>query len=252
MPRIELNNASVTFRVRVGGQVSLKEYVIQHWIRRVPPETLEVRALDRISLEIHEGQRVGIIGSNGAGKSTLLKTLAGVYPPTAGQRMVEGRIGSLFEMSLGFEPHATGWENIAYRGYLQEETPRSIKSKQTAVAEFSELGTFLDVPIRFYSSGMMVRLAFSIATAIEPEILLIDEILSAGDMAFQDKARRRMKEMIDRSPIVVAVSHDLDSLTRLCNEIIWLDQGRIRERGPAREIIEAYRRSAMRPATQAA
>src|SRR5207248_8000678 len=137
---------------------------------------LEVRALHDVTLRAAQGDRVGIIGHNGAGKSTLLKVLAGIYPPTAGRRVVEGRISSLFDINLGFEAEATGWENIAYRSYLQGETPRTVRRKRDAIADFSELGNFLKMPVRYYSAGMMVRLAFSIATAIDPEILLIDEV----------------------------------------------------------------------------
>src|SRR5262249_49566117 len=150
-----------------------------------------------------EGERVGVLGHNGAGKSTLLKLLAGVYPPTRGRRVVEGQISSLFDIALGFEIEATGWDNIRYRGYLQGETPDSIGEKMQPIADFSELGEFLNVPVRYYSAGMMVRLAFSIATAIDPEVLLVDEVLGAGDLAFQAKARQRMKEMIERARLLV-------------------------------------------------
>ena len=138
-----------------------------------------VPALHDVSFVLRPGDRLGIIGRNGAGKSTLLKLLAGIYPPTSGRRHVEGRISSLFEIALGFEMEASGWENIMYRGYLQGETPRHIRAKIQPIAEFSELGEFLNMPVRYYSAGMMVRLAFSIATAIEPEILIVDEVLSA-------------------------------------------------------------------------
>jgi ABC-type polysaccharide/polyol phosphate transport system ATPase subunit len=139
---------------------------------------------------------------------------------------------------------ASGWENIAYRGYLQGETPQSIGDKMQAIADFSELGDFLDMPVRCYSSGMMVRLAFSIATAIEPEILLIDEVLGAGDLSFQAKALERIRQLLARSRIVVAVSHDLRSLMQLCDRMIWMDHGRIRMTGPSPEVVAAYEASA--------
>jgi ABC-type polysaccharide/polyol phosphate transport system ATPase subunit len=143
-------------------------------------------------------------------------------------------------MSLGFEMEASGRQNIIYRGYLQGETPTSIRAKMDEIAEFSELGRFLDIPVRYYSAGMLVRLAFSIATTIEPEILLIDEVLGAGDLAFQDKARDRMREMMSRAEIMVVVSHDLRTLARLCDLGVWLDRGRVRMTGPITEVIEAY------------
>jgi ABC-type polysaccharide/polyol phosphate transport system ATPase subunit len=200
----------------------------------------EVLALNRISFTAGAGDRIGIIGHNGAGKSTLLKMLAGVYPPTSGERRVSGQISSLFDIALGFETEATGWENIRYRGYLQGETPRTIRGKLDDIAQFSELGTFLDMPVRHYSAGMIVRLAFAIATAIEPEVLLIDEVLAVGDLAFQEKARRRMQEMMKRAEVIVTVSHDLHSIMNLCDRVLWIDHGAIRQDGPAKETVNAY------------
>jgi lipopolysaccharide transport system ATP-binding protein len=141
---------------------------------------------------------------------------------------------------LGFEPDATGWENICYRGYLQGETPRTIRAKMQPIAEFSELGHFLDMPVRHYSAGMKIRLAFAIATAIEPEILLVDEVLSVGDRAFQEKAGQRMREMIAQARLIVLVSHDLKALARLCDRLVWLDHGCVRQVGPPEEVVDAY------------
>ena len=196
--------------------------------------------MEGINLAVDEGDRLGIIGHNGAGKSTLLRLLAGVYPPTAGRRQVTGHICSLFDISLGFEQDASGWDNILYRGYLQGETPRTIRSKVQPIADFSELGEFLDMPVRYYSSGMKVRLAFSIATAIEPEILIIDEVLSAGDMAFQVKARERMLALMSSARAVIVVSHDLSALKLMCDNVLWLDHGKMHMLGPAESVIEAY------------
>src|SRR5213592_2521038 len=189
MARIDLDDVSLYFRVRQKRRVTFKEFLIHRYFRNSVNPYIEVRALDHIDLHFAEGDRVGIIGHNGAGKSTLLKLLAGIYPPTSGTRVVEGRMCSLFDITLGFEMDSSGWENIAYRGYLLGETPRTIEAKKNDIAEFSELGEFLNMPVRYYSAGMLVRLAFSISTAIEPEILLVDEVLGAGDMAFQAKAR---------------------------------------------------------------
>jgi ABC-type polysaccharide/polyol phosphate transport system ATPase subunit len=252
MAFIELENVGLTFRVRQQGRFSLKEFLVGNRQRTKRPSTLRVRALEGVDVRIREGERVGIIGHNGAGKSTLLKVLAGIYAPSEGQRIVEGNISSLFDLSLGFEPHATGRENIVYRGYLQGETPRTLRDKLDPIAEFSELGEHLDMPVRYYSSGMLVRLAFSIATAIDPEILIVDEVLSAGDLAFQGKAKERMREMITKAKLVVLVSHDLISLTELCDWLIWLDHGRIRATGPCDEIIAQYTEKASRPAALAA
>jgi ABC-type polysaccharide/polyol phosphate transport system ATPase subunit len=195
---------------------------------------------------------LGIIGHNGAGKSTLLRVLAGVYTPTVGKRTVIGKIASLFEITLGFEPEASGWENIAFRSYFQGETPRTLRDKIDEIAEFSELGDFLKMPVRYYSAGMMVRLAFSIATTIEPEILIVDEVLSVGDLSFQCKARERIRQLLDHARVVVMVSHDLPSISSLCDRVMWLDHGRIREIGPARQVIEAYELAAQPASLQAA
>jgi len=240
MTLIQLDNVGLKFQVRQSGRISLKEYLLQGLFRRSKKTTFEVQALEDINLTVGEGDRLGIVGHNGAGKSTLLKLLAGIYPPTSGRRKVTGHISSLFDIALGFEPDGSGWENIMYRGYLQGETPDSIRAKIPPIAEFSELGDFLNMPVRYYSSGMMVRLAFSIATAIDPEILIVDEVLSAGDMAFQAKARERMRALMSSARAVIVVSHDLVSLPLLCDQVLWLDHGRMRLLGPAAEVIEAY------------
>jgi ABC-type polysaccharide/polyol phosphate transport system ATPase subunit len=255
MARIELDQVDLTFRLRPQGRITLKEFVVRQMFRRSVNPMIEVRALQGVNLNVREGERLGIIGHNGAGKSTLLKVLAGIYPPTNGRRVVEGRISSLFDIALGFEMDATGWENISYRGYLQGETPRSIRAKVEAIAEFSELNKdqkFLDMPVRYYSAGMMIRLAFSIATSIEPEILLVDEVLSVGDMSFQAKARQRMRDMMARAQLIVVVSHDLTSLCKLCDRAIWMDHGRIRAAGPVAEMVAAYTESVGQGQLQAA
>jgi lipopolysaccharide transport system ATP-binding protein len=241
MAKIDLERVSLTFRVREQYQITLKEYLLRGLFRRARNPLLKVRALQDVSLRFGDGDRVGIIGGNGAGKSTLLRLLAGVYTPTRGRRRVAGRVSSLFELNLGFEMEATGRKNIMYRGYLQGETPRSIRAKMQEIADFSELGRFLDVPVRYYSAGMLVRLAFSIATTIEPEILLVDEVLSAGDLAFQAKARERMEDMMSRAKIIVMVSHDLENLPQLCETGVWLDHGRVCKIGPIEDVIPAYR-----------
>jgi ABC-type polysaccharide/polyol phosphate transport system ATPase subunit len=242
MTLIRLEDVGLRFRVRHMGRISLKEYLLRGMFR--PSERkkagMEVQALDHLDLTVDEGARLGIIGRNGAGKSTLLRLLAGIYPPTTGRRQVHGHISSLFDIALGFEDEANGWENIQYRGFLQGENPKSIQSKTQAIAEFSELGDFLNMPVRYYSSGMRVRLAFSIATAINPEILLVDEVLSAGDMAFQSKARDRIRALMSNARAVIVVSHDLGSLPLLCDRTLWLDHGRAQMIGPTAEVIAAY------------
>jgi ABC-type polysaccharide/polyol phosphate transport system ATPase subunit len=244
MPLIELDRVSMIFRVREQYQITLKEFLLKGMFRRSVNPVMEVRALQDVSLRFEEGDRIGVLGGNGAGKSTLLRLLAGIYTPTLGRRRVKGRISSLFELSLGFEMETSGRQNILYRGYLQGETPQSMRTKMDEIVNFCELGRYLDIPVRFYSAGMLVRLAFSIATTIKPEILLIDEVLSAGDMAFQTKARQRMREMMSQAKIIVVVSHDLDSLAAMCDKGVWLHQGRVHRVGPMKAVCEAYKEQA--------
>jgi len=243
MASIHLNDVSLTFRVRAGSTLTLKEYVVRNLFRGKITNFVEVPALSHIDLKAEEGDRIGVIGHNGAGKSTLLKLIGGIYPPTGGYRAVKGRICSLFDIALGFEFDASGWENIKYRAYLQGETPKSLKPKLEGIAEFSELGDFLKLPVRYYSAGMMIRLAFSIATAIEPEILLIDEVLAVGDMAFQIKAQQRMRDMMRSARLMVLVTHELATLEKMCNRAVWLDHGTVRMMGSVDEVRRAYIKS---------
>src|SRR6516225_3357310 len=243
MARIELNGVSLTYRVRQQKVLTLKEFLVGQMFRQSRNPVREVHALRDVTLSIGKGERLGVIGHNGAGKSTMLRLLAGIYPPTAGRLTVEGKVSSLFDIALGFEGEATGWENIAYRCYLQGETPGGVRAKRGAIAEFSELGDFLNMPVRYYSAGMMVRLAFSIATAIDPEVLLVDEVLSVGDLSFQNKATARMREMMARAHLMVMVSHELTSLSRICNRAVWLDHGRVVLLGSCEEVIAAYEAS---------
>jgi ABC-type polysaccharide/polyol phosphate transport system ATPase subunit len=241
MTRLALEDVSVTFTLRNRGATSIKDWALRKVLRRPGPPAPCVHALTNVSFEVGEGERLGVIGHNGAGKSTLLRVLAGIYHPTSGRRHVSGRISSLFELALGFEPDATGWENIRYRGYLQKESPRTIQTKMREIAEFSELGSALDMPVRYYSSGMMVRLAFGIATAIEPEILLLDEVLAAGDASFQDKALRRMRGLMGKARAIVLVSHDTHNLGAMCDRVLWLDHGRVHQLGAPEPTIAAYK-----------
>ncbi len=240
MAKIELNDVSITFNAYQQKRVSLKEYLVRGMFRPSSNPVLLVRALEGLSLSARDGDRIGVIGHNGAGKSTLLKTLAGVYPPTTGTCVVEGKICSLFDITLGFEPEATGWENIRYRAYLQGETPRTLRTKMDEIAEFSELGDFLNIAVRNYSAGMLMRLAFSIATAIDPEVLLIDEVLAVGDLAFLQKAKARMRELMKTARLMVMVAHDLGSIVEMCNRVIWMEHGHMRIAGEPTPIVEQY------------
>jgi len=186
-----------------------------------------IHAIQNISLTIQDGERVAVIGHNGAGKSTLLKIISGIYPPTSGVMRVEGRVSSMFELTTGFEMEQNGWNNIYLRGLMLGETPKSIREKMKGIADFSELGDFLNMPVKYYSSGMFVRLAFSVSTAIQPDILLLDEVVSAGDASFIQKANRRMKEMMAISNIMILVTHSMGDAVEMCNRCIWLEKGKI-------------------------
>jgi ABC-type polysaccharide/polyol phosphate transport system ATPase subunit len=240
MAKIELTDASITFTAAQQKRVSLKEYLVRGLFRPSVNPVLKVHALGNINLTARDGDRIGVIGHNGAGKTTLLKLLAGVYPPTAGTRVVEGKICSLFDITLGFEFEATGWENIRYRAYLQGETPASIRGKIDAIAEFTELGDFLNIAVRNYSAGMLMRLAFSIATAVDPEVLLVDEVLAAGDLAFLQKAKARMRELINTARVMVMVAHDLGSIREMCTRVIWMKHGHVVMDGAPDAVVDAY------------
>ncbi len=241
MARVQLERGSVTFRITQHGPVSVRDWLCAKFAPRLGNTIMEVRALSDVSLRFGDGDRVGIIGHNGAGKSTLLKVLADIYPLTSGVRRVEGRVSALFNILFGFEPQATGWDNIRYCGYLQGESRRQIRQKIKAIGEFSELGDHLRMPVQYYSTGMRMRLGFSIATAIEPDILLVDEALSAGDVYFRAKAKARIRSVMSSASIVVAVSHDHKMLMKLCDRMIWLKDGRIEAQGRPHEVVRAYR-----------
>lgn len=241
MARITLDCVGLQFRVTSNGPEPVWNALLRRYAPRWAMPTMEVNALRDICLDLRDGDRIGVIGHNGAGKSSLLKVLAGVFPPTAGAIAIEGSASALFDLSLGFEVDATGWQNIEYRGYLQGESRRSVRAKMDAIAEFAELGPQMGVPVRYYSSGMKARLAFAIATAIEPDVLLIDEAFSAGDLPFRHKALRRIRELVLRARLVVSVSHEHELLVDMCDRVIWLDRGQIKEFGAANDVIGRYK-----------
>lgn len=200
----------------------------------------DVHALKNFSLEVKEGERLGVIGFNGAGKSTLLRAMAGLYPIKTGTVETSGNIRSMFELTLGFDMESTGRENILYRGLMLGGTPKSVHEKEQEIIEFAELGEFIDYPIRSYSSGMLVRLAFAISTSVQGDILLIDEVLSAGDINFQKKAKKRMTSLMDSAKILVLVLHDMSTIQDVCNRVILLEHGQIVADGKPEEIVEIY------------
>lgn len=205
-----------------------------------PGEEEFLWALKRISFEVREGEVLGIIGRNGAGKSTLLKILSRITEPTEGRAEIQGRVGSLLEVGTGFHPELTGRENIYLSGAILGMTRREIGSKFDEIAAFAEVERFLDTPVKRYSSGMYVKLAFAVAAHLEPEILLVDEVLAVGDAAFQKKCLGKMGDIATEGRTVLFVSHNMPAVRRLCPETIWLDQGHLRERGASETVIDHY------------
>lgn len=203
----------------------------------------QLSALKNISLSLTSGEVLGLIGRNGSGKSTLLKTMGGIYHPTGGSIVVEGVVSPMYNIGLGMRPESTGRRNIVLRGLVLGRSMREIKARMDEIIEFSELGAHIDMPIRIYSQGMTMRLAFSIATAFSPEILLLDEWIGAGDAAFRKKASERMKSLVQESAITVLASHNLQLLKENCTKILWLSDGEIHMLGQTEDVIPQYRQS---------
>jgi lipopolysaccharide transport system ATP-binding protein len=244
MALIEFNNVSVDFPIYNANGRSLKKRLIQvatgGQLGADQQGRVVVRALEGLSFTLRDGDRVGLLGHNGAGKSTLLRLLSGVYEPSSGSARIEGEIGSLIDISLGIDPEATGRENIYLRGGLLGMTRTEITSQIEGVIEFSELGDFVDMPLRTYSTGMHLRLAFAVSTIVRPEILLMDEWLSVGDEGFKHKAEARMTELVQSTNILVIASHSRDLVLHTCNRVIWLEHGKIRMDGDAQSVVFAY------------
>ncbi len=240
MATITLQNVELEFRVGVEQHDTLKSALARK-LRLRSDSMRTIHALQNISLAITSGERVGLIGHNGAGKSTLLKVMARIYPPQHGQVNIDGHVCPLFEFATGFEMDASGWDNIRVRALLLGMSPREIDLKLEEIAQFSGLGEFLDVPVRCYSSGMLLRLAFATSTAVDPQILLLDEVMAAGDAAFIDSARKRMNDLMERASIVVFATHNLDVLPRFCERTILLDHGKIIADGPTTQVVQTYK-----------
>jgi lipopolysaccharide transport system ATP-binding protein len=202
----------------------------------------DIHALKNICVEIAPGERVGLLGHNGAGKSTFLKMVAGLYPISSGSRHVEGTVRSLFDLSLGFEPDATGRENILYRGLLLGLTPKFMRSVEEGIVAFADIGEFIDYPIKIYSAGMQVRLAFAISTMVGGDILLLDEVIGAGDANFMKRAKARITKLIEDSEILILATHDFGSLRDICERAIVLHHGEVKFDGGVGDAIEEYRR----------
>jgi ABC-type polysaccharide/polyol phosphate transport system ATPase subunit len=241
---IHVDHAGLRFRVYSTRHRSIKETVLNFVLRRTygRPTTI-VTAVDDVTLTVNSGERLGIVGDNGAGKSSLLKLIARIYPPTAGRVSSSGFLVPLLEVGIGFNGELSGLENIFLTGAIMGFSRSKMQAKIPAILDFSEMHDFIDTPVKYYSSGMAQRLAFSVATEIEPEILLLDEVFSVGDIHWIKKAERRMQTLISRSAILVLVSHQMDLIERYCNRAVWMRSGNIALDGPPAEVIAAYRDS---------
>jgi len=243
MAAIDVDGVDVTFPIYHGNSRSLKRTVFAAASGRLHEDShhrIVVQALRNVSLHLTTGDRLGLIGGNGAGKTTLLRTLAGIYEPVVGSVHVRGSIGALLDPNLGMNPELTGRENIALRGLYNGLSGPAIRRLEGDVQEFAELAEFLDLPIRFYSSGMVIRLGFALATAIRPQVLLMDEWFLAGDAAFMEKARSRLEDMVRGAEILVLSSHSTPVILDWSTRVIWLDQGRVMADGAPQDVMDRY------------
>ena len=237
---IEVNNVSMRFNLGIEKGFSLKQWFVDIGKRKNKKNKAEFWALKNVDFKINKGEVVGFIGSNGAGKSTLLKVVAGVMKPTKGNVKVYGNICPMIELGAGFDPQLTARENICLNGAVMGYSKALIDSKFDEIVEFSELKDFLDVPVQNFSSGMVARLAFSIATIVDPEILIVDEILSVGDIAFQAKSEAKMMQMIGGGTTVLFVSHSIAQIKKMCDRVVWIEHGVVQKIG-GKEVCDEYK-----------
>lgn len=244
MASIELENVSIDIPIYNASSRSLKKRLIKvatgGQLGSDDQGRVVVRALENVNLLLSDGDRVGLIGHNGAGKSTLLRLLSGVFEPTSGASRIDGQVASLIDISLGIDPEATGRENIFVRGSLLGLAKSELHRRLNEIIEFTELGDFIDMPLRTYSTGMHLRLAFAVSTIVRPDILIMDEWLSVGDEGFKRKAEARMSELVQATNILVIATHSRDLIQHSCNRVIWLEHGKVRMDGDPALVTEAY------------
>ncbi len=239
-PAVTFEDVGLTYRISSGARlVSLKAWAIQH-LRGQGVKWSTVHALDDVNLEVDRGEALGIIGHNGAGKSTLLRVAGGILAPSRGRAVIRGRIAPVIELGIGFEYELTGLENIFFNGALLGRSSREMRARVDEIVSFAELGDYIDQPLRTYSTGMVARLAFAVATTVDADILLLDEVLSVGDEQFKHKCLDRIRDFRQRGVTILFVSHDLDSVASLCDRAAWLAGGRLVKAGDAAEVVQEY------------
>jgi ABC-2 type transport system ATP-binding protein/lipopolysaccharide transport system ATP-binding protein len=235
---VHLKDVSVCYRVPRERTTSIKEFAIR-WLKQ-KVTYVDLWALNHLDLDIHRGEIFGIIGSNGAGKSTLLKVIAGILHPSIGRVVVRGSVAPLLDINAGFHPELTGRENVYLFGTLLGQSHKEISASFSQIVDFAELTAFIDAPLRTYSAGMLARLGFAVATHQFADVLLVDEVLAVGDVAFQEKCLERMRDFRSRGAAILYVSHQLSSVEGLCDRAIWIERGRPRAFGSARKVVESY------------
>ncbi len=245
---IKIENVSMKFNLEIEKDFSMKQAFVDLFTKKKKKNKKndDFWALKNVSFTVDKGEVVGLIGSNGAGKSTLLKVVSGVMKPTSGKVTVQGVISPMIELGAGFDGNLTARENIYLNGAILGYSKKFLDSKFEEIVDFSELKDFLDVPVKNFSSGMTAKLAFSIATVVNPEILIVDEILSVGDIKFQEKSKHKMMEMIKGGTTVLYVSHSLDSIKDLCTKVVWLEHGKVVKIGDTEKVCDAYYKDQMK------
>ena len=240
---IELRNVTLSFKIGKDKIDNIKEYVIRT-IKRTKEKKTIFKATDNVSFKIYKGEKVGIIGFNGAGKSTLLKIISRVYAPDEGEVIVNGNIAPLLSLGAGFDKNYSGKENIFLNGAILGYDEKFLKSKYDEILEFSELGEFINLPVKNYSSGMLSKLGFSIATIVEPDILILDEVLGVGDITFKKKSKEKIRSLMESNTTVLLVSHSISEIRSICDKAIWIDKGRVRAVGEVNSICDEYEEEA--------
>lgn len=236
---IELKNVSLSFKIGNDKIDNLKEYVIRT-IKRTKEKKTIFKATDNVSFKIYKGEKIGLIGFNGAGKSTLLKIISGVYAPDEGEVIINGNIAPLLSLGAGFDKNYSGRENIFLNGAILGYDEKFLRSKYDEILEFSELGDFINLPVKNYSSGMLSKLGFSIATIVEPDILILDEVLGVGDITFKKKSKEKLQSLMASQTTVLLVSHTISEVRNICDKAIWIEEGRVREIGEVNYICDKY------------